>query len=291
MHPAPAVGRTVDTHSLRAARQLYGGDPAPDQCPAGSVAITPHCYYHNQQKAGVNQPRAIKKRRRRPRSKSKVCRNEDDAKHYAGSGAGNEAVPRREPPLATLQVTDDKVHTRSDDHFSKVHLKAKNDCSARDAGAYIARSLTPRTNECTASVGPVRGSARRKTRIGRGKKFPRSGQQVPKKMMSTLSQRELSMQMRLLSPGEQGIIDRVLETFAAQVDGKSMRTRDFFNLVSSEQSCRRTLKRDVFFTCNEKGGRVLVAVLNVCSSFRCTFLTNKRGQPSLGSQHIYMRST
>ncbi|CBN75021.1 hypothetical protein Esi_0064_0075 [Ectocarpus siliculosus] len=43
------------------------------------------------------------------------------------------------------------------------------------------------------------------------------------------------MQMRLLSPGEQGIIDHVLETFAAQVDGKSMRTRDFFNLMDSNR--------------------------------------------------------
>ncbi|CAM9456529.1 unnamed protein product [Ectocarpus sp. 6 AP-2014] len=235
MHPASAVGRTADTHSLRAARQLYGGDPVSDQCPAGSVANIPPCYYYNQREAGVNQPRAIKKRRRRPRSKSKFCRNEDDAKHYASGGAGNQAVPRTEPRSAALQVADDKVHTRSDGHFSKGQLKAKNECSARDAGASIARSSTPRTNECTARVGPVRGSARRKTRIGRGKKFPRSGQEVSKKMMSTLSQRELNMQMRLLSPGEQGIIDHVLETFAAQVDGKSMRTRDFFNLMDSNR--------------------------------------------------------
>ncbi|CAB1100424.1 unnamed protein product [Ectocarpus sp. CCAP 1310/34] len=54
-------------------------------------------------------------------------------------------------------------------------------------------------------------------------------------MTSTLSQRELNMQMRLLSPGEQGIIDHVLETFAAQVDGKSMRTRDLFNLMDSNR--------------------------------------------------------
>lgn len=234
MHPAAAIGRTADTHSLRAARQLYGGDPASDQRPAGSVANTIPCYY--QQQAGANQPRAIKNRRRRPRSKSKICRNQDDAKHYACGGAGNQAVPKTEPRLADLQVTDDEVRTRPNDHVSNVKL-AKNDCSARDAGASIARTLTPRTSECTAGVGPVCGSSRRKTRTGRGKKFekfPRSGQQVPKKMVSTLSQRELNMQMRLLSPGEQGIIDHVLETFAAQVDGKSMRTRDFFNMVSSE---------------------------------------------------------
>ncbi|CAM9683574.1 unnamed protein product [Ectocarpus fasciculatus] len=235
MHPAPAVGRAADTHSLRAARQLYGGDPASDQRPAGSLANTPACHYHHQQQAGANQPRAIKKRRRRPRSKSKVCRNEDDARHHACGGAANQAVPKTEPRLAALQVADDIVRTRSDDHVSKVQLKTKNDCSPRDSGASIARSLAPRTSECTASVGPVGGSARRKTRIGRRKKFPRPGQQVSKKIVSTLSQRELNMQMRLLSPGEQGIIDHVLETFAAQVDGKSMRTRDFFNLMDSNR--------------------------------------------------------
>ncbi|CAM9393474.1 unnamed protein product [Ectocarpus sp. 13 AM-2016] len=287
MHPAPTVGCTADNLSLRAARQLYGGgDPASDQRPAGSVANTPPCYYHNQQEAGVNQPRAIKKRRRRPRSKSKVCRNEGTAKRYAGGGAGNHVVPKTEPRLAALQVADDKVHIHSDDYFSKVQLKAKNDCRVRDAGAPIARSLTPRTNECTASVGPVRGSARRKTRVGRGKKFPRSGQEVPKKMMSTLSQRELNMQMRLLSPVEQGIIDHVLETFAAQVDGKSMRIRDFFNLMDSNRDnvlTRSELKEALF-------NRQLVLPDDQLTHLMAFFDVHGHGYITLGDLHDGLRT-
>lgn len=136
-------------------------------------------------------------------------------------------------------------------------------------------SLTPETSECTMSVGTAsvgtasvgsasfgassattkagrNNSSRQKVRDGRRKKAadlkkPVGGLRVangPAKHangalngVSTLSQREVNRQMRLL-PGEQGEINHVLKIFAAQIDGRSMRIRDFFNLVSSPTSHR-----------------------------------------------------
>ncbi len=92
-----------------------------------------------------------------------------------------------------------------------------------------------------------RNSSRQKVRDGRRKKAadlkPVGGLRAangPAKHahgalndVSTMSQREVNRRMRLLMPGEQREINRVLKKFAAQIDGKSMRTRDLFDLVSS----------------------------------------------------------
>ncbi|CAM9135180.1 unnamed protein product, partial [Hapterophycus canaliculatus] len=198
-----------------------------------------------QQQSGKGQLSAIKGRRKRPRSNP---RNQ-------GDGVDDHQVsPKAAPRQAALQLGHDQNCSRISGIGYQAQLSKANDrCTSPGATVTtVACSVTAETINCTASIGsraavvskPVRSGReqirRRKSKRNAGLKpvQPSRTTRRPKGTrdgVSSLSQRELNRQMRLLTPGEQGAINRVLETLAAQIDGKSMRTRDLFNLMDSNR--------------------------------------------------------
>ena len=258
-----AVDRNTASNSLLAARQLYGRDAATtslrsDVFSAGSAAALNGNQSHRStglesppfrdQQGGKDQL-GVTKRRKRPRSKGV------DADVRASSGRSNQVASKESPRLTALQLADGKVR-RGHAGDSNVHWPEKT--ITPHAGVSAALALTPEeAGNCVAFVDTARAVPKcgrrqeardRKKKQATGLKPVRSVhaankrpvKQVPGSLkgVSSLSQRELSRQMRLLTPGEQGVINRVLKAFVAHIDGKSMRTRDFFDLVSS--TCVRT---------------------------------------------------
>lgn len=263
----PSALVTVDASpSLHAARQVYGRDSAQtrrarcdifsagsaaatiDDCaPKGSLIDEPCC--RNQRQGDKDQLGATKRRRKRPRSTS---RNKQDAVDE------HQVSPKAAPRLATVRLGHGQncgssgVAPRSNGGIgSQTQLLNGNNngCTSPDATVTaVACSLTPEANDCTTNItSPTtvsktgrggKGQTRsRKSKKNTGLKPVRPGRRARMSAgahhgLSSLSQRELNRQMRLLTPGEQGAINRVLETLAAQIDGKSMRTRDLFNQVS-----------------------------------------------------------
>lgn len=255
----------LSLNSLLAARQLYGREAATtsaraDVFCAGSAAVL----NGNQQEKSTRQENPPSrdqqggrdqlggvKRRKRPRSKG------PDAEVEASPGWGNEVASKAAPRLTALQLADDKVRggissSSIGDAVSSnaQYLEETTGRNTPRAGVPVACTLTPAAGKCVPFVSSVRVTPKngrrreardRKRKQATGLKPVRSVHAAKRPVkpvpgalnfVSSLSQRELSRQMRLLTPGEQGVINRVLENFAAQIDGKSMRTRDFFDLVS-----------------------------------------------------------
>lgn len=268
-----AVDRNTAQNSLLAARQLYGRDAATTStrsdvfCGVSTATLNGNPSERSMgqdsppfrdQQGGKDQLGATK-RRKRARTYGL------DAEAEASSGWGNQVASKAAPHLTALQLEGDKLPGCISSSSigvaggSKAQLQENtNGCNTPQGGMPVACSLTPETSKCVARANPKHGR-RRETRDRKRKKvtglkpvgpvhaIKRSLKQVPGALngVSSLSQRELNRQMRLLTPGEQGEINRALQTFAAQIDGKSMRTRDFFNLVSDTVWCKKCRRATV----------------------------------------------
>lgn len=259
-----ADNRNAASYSLLAARQLYGRDAATASArPDVFCAVSTAALNGNQAKRSTGQQNpplrdqqggkdqlGVPKRRKRPRSKGL------DDEVGASSGWGNQVASKAAPRLTSLQPGDDKL--RSGLCNSSIggaggsiaqHPENTNGYSTPQARVHVACALTPETSKCdpfaSAAMATSKSGRRREARDRKRKQAtglkpvdPAYAAKRPVKQAScalsgaSLSQRELNRQMRLLTPGDQGEINRVLKMFAAQIDGKSMRTRDFFNLVS-----------------------------------------------------------
>lgn len=114
----------------------------------------------------------------------------------------------------------------------------------------MASSFTGGKSECDGSIESVNsataylmsggheGGGKRKGRRKKGRKAVADSSLVGRRKNNVhrqwpLSERELHKKMRRLTQAEQEGVARVMDVFAAQVDGKAMGERDLFNLVSS----------------------------------------------------------
>lgn len=266
---ATAVDRKTTSISLLAARQLYGRDAAktsarPNVCCAGSAATLNQSEgsmgqesfpFRNQHVGKGKDHLGVVTRRKRPRSNAQ---NGLGPEVEASSGGDSEIASKAAPRLTSLQLAEyrglngignSSVGGAGDSktQFSEnivgcnnPHARVPVAC-APETSNRVEFVSTTRATRATAKCGRRREARDRKRKqaaslkpVGPFHAAKRPVKQAPGALngVSSLSQRELNRQMRLLTPGEQGEINRVLETFASQIDGKSMRTRDLFNLVS-----------------------------------------------------------
>lgn len=294
------VHRNNAGNSLHAARQLYGPDAAaatlerPDVFCAAQAEATSRFPSEKGQLCSV-------RRRKRPRSTQKHQQLDAQSETPTGL-CQRVPSKAAQPPTALRPangeaysgINDHAVHAEGPGCDFQMQLSDNQKKSDNSSGG-IPAACTPEGSECTASVGTasvdtasvgtvsvgaasisatVGRSSQQKVRDGRrqnaaGLKPVGARHSGPTKHAhdalngtSSLSLREENRQMRLLMPGEQGEINHVLRTFATQIDGRSMRTRDFFNLVSTPQHIEETECSCSNFKCISYALRHFRACLN-----------------------------
>lgn len=265
-----AIDRNTATHSLLAAKQLYGSTASTtrarsDVFCAGRTAVkkklppdTPTAHSRGQHQESNGQLRAVN-RRKRPRCDPKSQGDLFDGELGASTLSRGQVASKAAPRLTTLEVVDNQVingvresPVRSGDAGGpQVQRTEKmNDCDTPEAGV-PACSPTPKRGGYTTSVGttdgatkPGRSSRRRgrgrtsknaagPTTVQPGDTATKAAIQVLGKLngVKMLRQRQLKKETPLLTPGEQEGINRVLKKLAAQIDGKRIRTWKLFALV------------------------------------------------------------